>query len=923
LTGYNRISAGNVLAKNHLCWRLLDKENSGWYPMKIVFLTTTHNSLSQRAFVELVDRGHRVIVVIASSEEVMLEAVEREHPDLIVAPMLKKVIPASIWQDYTCIIVHPGIKGDRGPSSLDWAILNGCEEWGVTLLQASAEMDAGDIWASRTFAMRDGSKSHLYRHEVTEAAIQGLLETIAKFESHTFVPEPLDYSRQDVKGRWQASMKQADRAIDWRDSTASVLRKIRCADSFPGVFDTVPGMQCYLYGAHEEGVLKGTPGEIIATRDGAICRATGDGAVWITHLKQKGTDGEAYFKLPATQVLGDRLTHVPEIPVAIDQPYDGRTYREIWYEERQAVGYLHFDFYNGAMSTDQCQRLREAFLLVRQRPTKVIVLMAGTDFWSNGIHLNTIEAAEDPAHESWRNIGAMNDLVRDIITTDSHLVIAALQGNAAAGGVILALAADYVYARKGIVLNPHYKSMGKLYGSEYWTYLLPKRVGEEKARELTEALLPISTSTAQRIGLLDDAFEVDVASFREHIRQLAEELASSHRYEQMLSEKRHTRKNDEAKKPLQAYREEELQQMWQNFFGADRSYHLARKHFVYKGLIPSGDRGLLDSAHQCAGDERCTPDGRAVVAAGHIAGWHDGYDGRASITAAILDGRAMSGEIKAQVRAEVRRFLEKQGQAPGLVIVRVGADAASGVYSQAILRLAEDVGINARHKQLAVNTSADELRSLLVQLNHDQAVHGMLVQMPLPAHLSQTMVSATIAASKDIDGISPYSAGNLFLGLPAFLPSTAAAVMAMLERTQTPLEGRQVVVISRSNVVGKPLALMLLQKHATVMICHSRTTHLATVTRQADVLIAAAGVARMVSAEMVKPGAIVIDVGMNVLSDGSIVGDVDVVSVREVAGAITPVPGGIGPLTNVVLLKQCVQAAWQLLSENTDMKTAA
>jgi putative two-component system protein, hydrogenase maturation factor HypX/HoxX len=247
--------------------------------MKILFLTTAHNSLSQRAFVELVDRGHGVVVVIATSQEVMIDAVEREQPDLIVAPMLKKVIPAFIWQHYTCLIVHPGMKGDRGPSALDWAILNGCEQWGVTLLQADAEMDAGDIWASRTFSMKDGSKSHLYRHEVTEAAIQALLETIAKFESKTFLPEPLDYSRQDVKGRLQASMKQADRAIDWRESSASILRKIRCADSFPGVFDTVLGMQCYLYGAHEDDVLRGTPGEIIATRSEAICRATGDGAV--------------------------------------------------------------------------------------------------------------------------------------------------------------------------------------------------------------------------------------------------------------------------------------------------------------------------------------------------------------------------------------------------------------------------------------------------------------------------------------------------------------------------------------------------------------------------------------------------------------------------------------------------------------------
>jgi putative two-component system protein, hydrogenase maturation factor HypX/HoxX len=892
--------------------------------MKILFLTTAHNSLSQRAFVELADRGHTVIVVIASSEEVMLEAVEREHPDLIVAPMLKKVIPSSIWQNYTCLIVHPGIKGDRGPSSLDWAILNACEEWGVTLLQAGAEMDAGDIWASRTFAMRDGSKSHLYRHEVTEAAIQALLETIAKVESRTSVPEPLDYSRQDVKGRLQVSMKQADRAIDWRDSSASILRKIRCADSFPGVFDTVLGLPCYLYGIHEEDALCGTPGEIIATRNGAICRATGDGAVWITHLKQKGTDGEPSFKLPATQVLGDRLTHVPEIPVATDHPYDGRTYRDIWYEERQAVGYLHFEFYNGAMSTDQCQRLREAYFHVRQRPTKVLVLMGGTDFWSNGIHLNMIEAAADPAQESWRNIQAMNDLVRDIITTDSHLVIAALQGNAAAGGVMLALAADYVYARKGIVINPHYKGMGNLYGSEYWTYLLPKRVGEEKAQELTEAVLPISTSTAYQIGLLDDAFEEDAATFREHIKKLAEELAISHRYAHLLKEKRHRRKHDEARKPLQAYREEELQQMWLNFFGADRSYHLARKHFVYKGLIPSHDKGvaslerenggLLNGVSQSAGDER-----RAS------AGWQSReYDscGRVSLAAEILDGRPISAEILEQLRSAVRYTLEKQGQAPGLVMVRVGGDVASEVYSKAILRMAKDVGITARLEHVPVHTSADELRTLLLRLNHDQAVHGILVQMPLPAHLSQKIVAETIASSKDIDGISSHRAGNLFLGLPGFLPSTAAAVMEMLERTQTMLEGRRVVVISRSNVVGKPLALMLLQKHATVTLCHSHTTNLATLTRQADVLVAAAGHARMVMAEMVKPGAVVIDVGINALPDGGIVGDVDFASVREVAGAITPVPGGIGPLTNVMLLKQCVYA-WQLAGEKKVVKAAA
>src|SRR5205814_1690563 len=343
------------------------------------------------------------------------------------------------------------------------------------------------------------------------------------------------------------------------------------------------------------------------------------------------------------------------------------------------------------------------------------VLMGGPDSWSNGIHLNVIEAANDPAQESWRNIQAMNDLVRELITTESHLVISALQGNAAAGGVMLALAADCVYARKGIVLNPHYKGMGKLYGSEYWTYLLPKRVGGEKARELTEALFPISTSTAQEIELLDDAFEEDAASFREHISKIAEELASSHRYEQMLEEKRHTRKTDEASKPLQAYREEELQWMWMNFFGADRSYHLARKRFVYKGLMPYGERG----------DERRGTGGRVEFPAGQAARWHEGEQParddscrRASMTAEMLNGRAMSAEMKAELRSEVRRCVENQGQAPGLVIVRVGGEAASGVYSKAI-RGAEDVGITARLAHLPVHTSADE-RILKPLLNNER-----------------------------------------------------------------------------------------------------------------------------------------------------------------------------------------------------------
>jgi methylenetetrahydrofolate dehydrogenase (NADP+) / methenyltetrahydrofolate cyclohydrolase len=280
------------------------------------------------------------------------------------------------------------------------------------------------------------------------------------------------------------------------------------------------------------------------------------------------------------------------------------------------------------------------------------------------------------------------------------------------------------------------------------------------------------------------------------------------------------------------------------------------------------------------------------------------------LTATIIDGRALGMEIRAELREDIRRYTETRGQAPGLAIVRVEGDAASGVYTKAILRIASDIGVQARLESLPITASADELHALLLHLNSDPATQGIIVQMPLPPHLSQKMVADTIAMEKDIDGISPHSAGNLFLGLPSFLPSTAAAVMEILERTHTPLAGKRVVILGRSNVVGKPLSMMLLQKNATVTICHSRTFNLPFFTKQADVLIAAVGRPNMVTAEIVRPGATVIDVGINAKPEGGIVGDVDFASVSEVAGALTPTPGGVGPLTNVLLLKQCVEAAW-------------
>lgn len=251
-------------------------------PMRILFLTTAHNSLSQRLMIELTERSHQVRVRVVGTSLEMIAAVSEDPPDLIIAPMLKAAVPEEVWSKHICLIVHPGVKGDRGASSLDWAITTGQKVWGVTILQAAADMDAGPIWACHTFSLPASppTKSSLYRGQVTEAAVRGVLEAVQKFQSGTFLPEPLDYARPDVVGSLQPNMKQSDRAIDWgQDDTATVIRRIRAADSAPGVLCDLFGTSCFLYGAHEEDRIKGPPGKALARRDGAVCIGTVDGAV--------------------------------------------------------------------------------------------------------------------------------------------------------------------------------------------------------------------------------------------------------------------------------------------------------------------------------------------------------------------------------------------------------------------------------------------------------------------------------------------------------------------------------------------------------------------------------------------------------------------------------------------------------------------
>jgi putative two-component system protein, hydrogenase maturation factor HypX/HoxX len=575
--------------------------------LRILFLVSAHNSLSQRAQIALEQLGHTVEVAVVETGEAMEAAVARHRPELIVCPILKKIIPESIWSRHRCLIVHPGPVGDRGPSSLDWAIELGMGEWGVTVLEATGEVDGGDIWGTSTFRTRATGKSSLYRHEVRRGAIAALLDAMAGLQQDGFVPRRLDYTDPAVTGRPRPLIRQPERAIDWTaDSTATVLRRVRAAEGHPGVLDSVEGVEFHLFGAHAEQALRGRAGEIIATRHGAICRATVDGAVWITHLKRPD-----HFKLPATRALelAGHTLEVPEVDVPVHAPIpDGHTWREIAYHEHAGVGYLEFDFYNGAMSTAQCRRLLDAYRYARsRRQTKVIVLAGGNDFFSNGIHLNVIEAAADPGEESWWNLHAIDDVVREVVETDSHLVVSALSGDAAAGGVPFALAADQVFAREDVVLNPYYQHMGGLYGSEYWTYLMPRRIGTELTAALTSApFRAIGTRRAVEIGLLDGAFGEDAASFRAQVRGFAERLAARGDHGHLLEEKRRARARDEQIKPLGVYRTEELTRSHECFFGADRSYHEARSRFVYKtgapcAVTPPSDTDAMDLLRSAIG----------------------------------------------------------------------------------------------------------------------------------------------------------------------------------------------------------------------------------------------------------------------------------------------------------------------------------
>lgn len=283
----------------------------------------------------------------------------------------------------------------------------------------------------------------------------------------------------------------------------------------------------------------------------------------------------------------------------------------------------------------------------------------------------------------------------------------------------------------------------------------------------------------------------------------------------------------------------------------------------------------------------------------------------------IIDGKAISKKIRSQIAADVAE-LAASGQRPGLAVVLVGDNPASKVYVTMKEKACHDVGIFSIEHTLPASTGEEELLALIDQLNSDKRIHGILVQLPLPKHINEAKILEAISPFKDVDGFHPYNMGRLITGKPVFKPCTPYGIMVMLQETGIDLTGKEVVVVGRSNIVGKPVAFMCLQQHATVTICHTRTVDLPAKIGAADVLIAAAGRPEVIRGEWIKRGAVVIDVGVNRVGDKKLVGDVEFDVAAQRASYITPVPGGVGPMTITMLLKNTLQSA--IMSQAKDIK---
>ncbi len=286
------------------------------------------------------------------------------------------------------------------------------------------------------------------------------------------------------------------------------------------------------------------------------------------------------------------------------------------------------------------------------------------------------------------------------------------------------------------------------------------------------------------------------------------------------------------------------------------------------------------------------------------------------MAAHLIDGKALALSIREQLGKDVVQLAEQANITPGLAAILVGDDPASAIYVKNKKTACGKAGIYADENKLPASTTQSELLALIEKMNADPKIHGILVQLPLPKHINSKVILESVSPEKDVDGFHPFNVGRLVAAEPVFVPCTPKGVMRMIQSTGLPIEGKRAVIIGRSNIVGKPIALLLMHSNATVTVCHSRTRDLPSVCREADIMVAAIGRAHFVTRDMIKEGAIVIDVGINRLNDGRLVGDVDFEAAKEQAGWITPVPGGVGPMTIAMLLQNTLESAKRFASKS-------
>lgn len=844
---------------------------------KVLFLTNSNNCMSQRLSLELRALNHQVNIHLASSELEMLKSFEKLQYDIVFCPFLTRKVPPQIYKSgVPCIIVHPGIKGDRGISSLDWAIYNKSPEWGVTLLQAVEQMDAGPIWSSKTFTMPcDTTKSYIYRTLVVQKTVEALKEFLFKYDQG-IKPDPLNYDNPDVKGTFMPKMKDKTRTVAWDEPLQDILRKIRCSDSDPGAIGSINGKEFRLFNVFPDKTLnkyseyeKFPIGSVIGQRDDAICLKTKDSPLWISHLKD-----EKAIKLPAMHFFPRSAFETLPIPkfFVSEKP---ETFQEIFVIiQKQEIAHIHFRFLNGAMNTSQCLRLRKVIETIAQlEKIKIIVLRGGKDFFSNGINLNTIEASKNPELESMRNILAINDCIREIFSAKNKITVAYLEGNAGAGGAMMPLAADFVWASPNVILNAHYKGMG-LSGSEYWTYFLKKRIGVEQALKLTEELSPVLARNMVSSGMIDKiiyseneldySLEVLIKNYREIIKGKIEK-----RDEKWFSQ-------------LENCRNEEIANMKENF--AHRDYHRARSNFVHK-ICP---KGMVSS---------------------NISQDIPGKN--------VIDCKKfVEFQIKNKIIPKIKSFKEKYNEVPAITIFQVGNNLESTVYVQNKQKLFEENGFKFKLEQLMLTQNErnleEKLRNLIKESNDDPNVHGIIVQLPLPVSMNTIQILESIHPIKNIDGFHSNNYGrvglsNYFNG-DYILPCAVRGIIELLDFYDIKTQGKNIVVIGKGLTVGLPLSLYLINQGATVTVCNKQTVKLEEKIAKADLIISATNCAHIINPDWLTPKSIIIDVGTKVIigknNQRIILGNLQSENLQF--GYYTPVPGGIGRITVVsALLNTC------------------